>query len=77
MGSEMCIRDSLHGVVPLSVESTPVVAGVEVARGGGTKHPQWVVSRMAKKNKDPWVWARTPAFLGKRMGRNTESGEQH
>ena len=61
--------ENLHGVVTLSVESTPVVAGVEVARGGGTKHPQWVVSRMAKENKNPWVWARTPAFLVKRMGR--------
>ena len=42
---------------------------MEVARGEGTKNPQWVVSRMAKENKNPWVWARTPAFLVKRIGR--------
>ena len=32
--------ENLHGVVALSAESTPVVAGVEVARGGGSRHPQ-------------------------------------
>ena len=61
--------ENLHGVVALSAEFTPVVAGVEMTRGGGSKHPQRVVSPIAKENKSPWAWARTLAFSVKRMRR--------